>query len=211
MAGDDDATVRAVQAQVRAELAQARLRQRTLESMRSEAGDTAQRLTDFAALAQRASQRLTSMDRAAQREVLALLDVRVTVTCDGDVAAPHVRIEGRIDPGLFASRGALQEAPGPGTQDVGDHGADRVFGRGHPGVHGRPNSPRETGEETLEEIHVSTQIGRAMVGATERGTVDAAQPCGSMRGRLIRRCYAEAVRGCCSSRGVVRGGRRPGR
>lgn len=61
--------------------------------------DRGARVAELTALAESAQGRLASMTFAEQKEVLALLDVRVTVL--DDTARPALRVEGRVPPNLL--------------------------------------------------------------------------------------------------------------
>jgi len=77
-----------------------------------------------------------------RREVLGLLDVRVTVTDAEDVGWPSVVIEGRVDPRLFGGcSGGVGLAPEPGTPTPGSDGllvlaVEEQLGRGGAGRDG---------------------------------------------------------------------------
>jgi hypothetical protein len=125
---EDDADIRKHLAQIDRDLASAKQRQQALEAMRADAADRGKRLTDLAGLARRASERLRAMPEAQRREVLALLDVRVTVTEAADVAWPSVVIDGRIDPRLFGGGSAALGGPvEPGTPTPGGDGPGGVL------------------------------------------------------------------------------------
>ena len=110
---DDDRDLLAERDRIDRELGAARNREQALKAMRADAADTALRLTDLVQLAQRAATRLKQADASMQRQVLSLLDVRVSVTDISDANAPGLLIEGRIDSRLFGAGGPEGVEPRP--------------------------------------------------------------------------------------------------
>lgn len=101
--GDDPALDGAV-AEFRADLTEALEQRAALLPWQADSAARARRPFDLSALAERAAARLPALPTLARREILAMLDVRVTVLEVKD-GRPAVRLEGRVDPRLFAEGG----------------------------------------------------------------------------------------------------------
>lgn len=107
---DDPAEHLATVERLRGELADVRERLEAMASMQTRRADQAQRITDVAALAERAKGRLADASAAMRREVVELLDVRVIVS---DIVAGRpqvVTIHGVLDPSMFLPSGQPAEA-----------------------------------------------------------------------------------------------------
>lgn len=122
-------------ARFRAELADLRQRRDAHASIQSSHLERQERLTDLVALAERARGRLEAMPDAARREIVQILDIRVSMLGDVVMRLParvsepeRVRITGIIDPRLFGdgeadSRGG-DVSPLPGFPTAGNPGAE---------------------------------------------------------------------------------------
>ncbi|GEB94176.1 recombinase family protein [Microbacterium lacticum] len=98
---DDPAEHRATVERLRGDLAELRERLDGLAAMRSNRAEQAQRITDVAALAERARGRLENASAAIRREVVELLDVRVIVSDIVDGRPQAITIHGVLDPSMF--------------------------------------------------------------------------------------------------------------
>ncbi|GAA3020212.1 recombinase family protein [Microbacterium dextranolyticum] len=108
---DDPAEHLATVERLRGELADVRERLEGLASMHARRADEAQRITDVAALAERARGRLENASAAMRREVVELLDVRVIVS---DIVAGRpqtITIHGVLDPSMFLPADAAERKP----------------------------------------------------------------------------------------------------
>lgn len=108
---DDPEEHRATMERLRGELADVRERLEALASMQSRREDQAQRITDVAALAERARGRLENASAAMRREVVELLDVRVIVS---DIVAGRpqaITIHGVLDPSMLLPGEGAERKP----------------------------------------------------------------------------------------------------
>lgn len=108
---DDPDEHRATVERLRGELADVRERLEVMASMQSRRADQAQRITDVAALAERARGRLENASASMRREVVELLDVRVIVS---DIVAGRpqsITIHGVLDPSMFLPREDAERKP----------------------------------------------------------------------------------------------------
>lgn len=108
---DDPAEHMATVERLRGELGELRERLEGFETMRSNRVEQAQRITDVAALAERARGRLANASAAMRREVVELLDVRVIVS---DIVAGRpqaITIHGVLDPSMFLPADAAERKP----------------------------------------------------------------------------------------------------
>ncbi|WP_295014712.1 recombinase family protein [uncultured Microbacterium sp.] len=108
---DDPAEHLATVERLRGELADVRERLEAMASMQTRRADQAQRITDVAALAERARGRLADASAAMRREVVELLDVRVIVS---DIVAGRpqaITIHGVLDPSMFLPADAAERKP----------------------------------------------------------------------------------------------------
>ncbi|MFG6476392.1 recombinase family protein [Microbacterium sp. P06] len=108
---DDPAEHLATVERLRGDLADVRERVAGLTAMRSNRAEQAQRITDVAALAERAKGRLENASAAVRREVVELLDVRVIVS---DIVAGRpqaITIHGVLDPSMFLTSEGTERKP----------------------------------------------------------------------------------------------------
>jgi hypothetical protein len=145
---DDPSEHDARLARFAAELADLRQRRDAYSAMQSAREEHTERLTDLVALAERARGRLDTLPDSARREVVTILDVRVTMLGDVVMRQPErvsrperVRITGIIDPRLFgdgdSSSRSEDVGPQPGfpgarnprTGEDGGRGVRRAPGR----------------------------------------------------------------------------------
>lgn len=108
---DDPAEHLATVERLRGELGDVRERLEGLASMHARRADEAQRITDVAALAERARGRLENASAAMRREVVELLDVRVIVS---DIVAGRpqaITVHGVLDPSMFLPADAAERKP----------------------------------------------------------------------------------------------------
>ncbi len=126
------------------ELAGLKQRMSGYAAMVSDAAAKQERMTDLVRLAERARGRLETLPVAARREIVEILDIRVSmigdvVICQPDrVSEPEgIRITGVIDPRLFddgsdgkrgGDAGPLSDFPTPGNSRHGGHRDDGVLG-----------------------------------------------------------------------------------
>lgn len=110
MADDPQDHLAAVE-RLRGELADVRDRIEAMVAMQSNRAEQAQRITDVAALAERARGWLADASAAMRREVVELLDVRVIVS---DIVAGRpqaITIHGVLDPSMFLLSDAAERKP----------------------------------------------------------------------------------------------------
>ncbi|WP_341998587.1 recombinase family protein [Microbacterium sp. LWH7-1.2] len=108
---DDPAEHLATVERLRAELVDVRERLDGFAAMQSRRGDQAQRITDVAALAERARGRLENASAEVRRRVVELLDVRVIVS---DIVAGRpqsITIHGVLDPSMFMEGEGTERKP----------------------------------------------------------------------------------------------------
>lgn len=108
---DDPEEHRQTMERLPGELADVRERLEGLAAMPSVRGEQVQRITDVAALAERAHGRLENASAAMRRDVMELLDVRVIVS---DIAQGWPRattIHGVLDPSMFLLAEAAERKP----------------------------------------------------------------------------------------------------
>lgn len=110
MADDPDEHRQTVE-RLRGELADVRERLEGLTAMRAVRGEQAQRITDVAALAERARGRLENASAAMRREVVELLDVRVIVSDIVQGRPRAITIHGVLDPSMFLPADAAERKP----------------------------------------------------------------------------------------------------
>ncbi|TXK18442.1 recombinase family protein [Homoserinibacter sp. GY 40078] len=131
-------------ARFRAELSELQERRAGYFAMQSTAAEKRERLTDLVALAERARHRLDALPSSARREIVEMLDIRVSMVGEVVMRLPervsepeHVRITGIIDPRLFGDGSADNRGedvgPPPGfptsrNPSHGDDGRGRVRG-----------------------------------------------------------------------------------
>ncbi|MEJ1088314.1 recombinase family protein [Microbacterium sp. Mu-80] len=108
---DDPEEHRATMERLRGELADVRERLEALASIHSRREDQAQRITDVAALAERARGRLENASAAMRREVVELLDVRVLVSDIVQGRPQAITIHGVLDPSMFLPADAAERKP----------------------------------------------------------------------------------------------------
>lgn len=108
---DDPAEHLATVERLRGELADVRERLEGLASMHARRADEAQRITDVAALAERARGRLENASAALRREVVELLDVRVIVSDIVQGRPQSITIHGVLDPSMFLPADAAERKP----------------------------------------------------------------------------------------------------
>ena len=96
---------------LRGELVEVRDRIEAMASMQSLRADQAQRITDVAALAERARGRLENASAAMRREVVDLLDVRVIVSDIVQGRPQAITIHGVLDPSMFLPADAAERKP----------------------------------------------------------------------------------------------------
>ena len=108
---DDPADHLATVERLRAELADLRERLEGLAAMASNRVEQAQRITDVAALAERARGRLADASAAMRREVVELLDVRVIVSDIVQGVPQAITIHGVLDPSMFLPADAEERKP----------------------------------------------------------------------------------------------------
>lgn len=108
---DDPEEHRATVDRLRGEIADVRQRLEGLAAVQERRADEAQRITDVAALAERARGRLENASAAMRREVVELLDVRVIVS---DVLAGRpqaITVQGVLDPSMFLPDEVAERKP----------------------------------------------------------------------------------------------------
>jgi hypothetical protein len=110
MADDPDEHRQTVE-RLRGELVDVRERLEGLTAMRAVRGEQAQRITDVAALAERARGRLENASAAMRREVVELLDVRVIVSDIVQGRPRAITIHGVLDPSMFLPADAAERKP----------------------------------------------------------------------------------------------------
>ena len=154
----------------RGEVADLRSRRDAHAAIQSASVAKSERLTDLVALASRARGRLESMPEAARREIIQILDIRVTMLGEVVMAKPErvseperVRITGVIDPRLF-----------------GDDPKRNSEGNAGP----RPSSPN-TGSTSPTALHGATKAG------SDQGNPDAENDGGGRLRRPARRDHEE--------------------
>jgi len=108
---DDPTEHRAMVERLRGELADVRERVAALASMHTRRADEARRITDVAALAERARGRLENASAAMRREVVELLDVRVIVSDIVGGRPQTITIHGVLDPSMFLPADAAERKP----------------------------------------------------------------------------------------------------
>ena len=108
---DDPAEHMATVERLRGELAELRERLEVLATMQSNRVEQAQRITDVAALAERARGRLEHTSAAMRREVVELLDVRVIVSDIVQGVPQAITIHGVLDPSMFLPSEAGERKP----------------------------------------------------------------------------------------------------
>jgi site-specific DNA recombinase len=108
---DDPGVHRRTIERLRGELADVRERLAGLAAMRSVRGEQAQRITDVAALAERARGRLENASAAMRREVVELLDVRMVVSDIVQGRPQPITIHGVLDPSMFLPANAAESKP----------------------------------------------------------------------------------------------------
>jgi site-specific DNA recombinase len=134
---DNPEPIREVLGDIERELNELKDRRAAYAALQNSATATAQKLTDIARLAERAKGRLESMPPAQRREVIEILDVRVTMHGPIEKSEPEsITITGQIDPRLFddgsASTSSEDVGPQPssptaGNHEQGDDGRDGVL------------------------------------------------------------------------------------
>ncbi|MDQ7877314.1 recombinase family protein [Microbacterium sp. QXD-8] len=108
---DDPAEHLATVERLRGELADVRERIDAMASMHARRADEAQRITDVAALAERAKGRLQDASAAMRREVVELLDVRVIVSDVVSGRPGAITIHGVLDPSMFLPSEEAERKP----------------------------------------------------------------------------------------------------
>lgn len=108
---DDPEEHRATMERLRGELVEVRDRIEAMASMQSLRVDQAQRITDVAALAERARGRLENASAAMRREVVDLLDVRVIVSDIVQGRPQAITIHGVLDPSMFLPADTAERKP----------------------------------------------------------------------------------------------------
>nr|WP_017202463.1 recombinase family protein [Microbacterium barkeri] len=108
---DDPDEHRATVERLRGELSEVRERLDAFTAMQSVRGEQAQRITDVAALAERARGRLENASAAMRREVVELLDVRVIVSDVVQGRPQAITIHGVLDPSMFLPADAAERKP----------------------------------------------------------------------------------------------------
>jgi DNA invertase Pin-like site-specific DNA recombinase len=105
---DDPADHHARVERFKGELADLRERLSAMAAVKAQRQESAQRLTDLARLAERATGRLADMPPTQRRDIIELLDVRVYIDAVRNGAPETIKISGSIDPRLFEAHGGNQ-------------------------------------------------------------------------------------------------------
>lgn len=134
---DDPDEHRATVERLRSELADVRERLEAFTAMQSVRGEQAQRITDVAALAERARGRLENASAAMRREVVELLDVRVIVSDIVQGRPRAITIHGVLDPSMFLASEDAERKPikqggasgSPSGRPARSERASRLLGR----------------------------------------------------------------------------------
>ncbi len=139
---DNPEPVREALAAIESELIELQNRRAAYAALQRSATDKAEKLTDLVRLAERATGRLRNMAPELRREVVEILDLRVTIGEVTNSEPETVQISGKIDPRLFGdgtntsaeSVSPLPSSPVTGNQrheDDGSGGFRRASGRDH--------------------------------------------------------------------------------
>ncbi|GAA3737770.1 hypothetical protein GCM10022239_11810 [Leifsonia bigeumensis] len=224
-------------ARFRSELSALRQRRDAHAAMDAAKQERTERLNDLVALAERARGRLESMSDAARREIVQILDIRVTMLGDVVMHLPErvseperVRITGIIDPRLFGNgdtqnrEGSVNPLPGfPGVakpktgvgarpaarlHDPSNPGAENDGGRGLCRPARRHSAQRRGARDTFRPRAARAHLRRLSACCTASGA--ASRP-SSLRSCPPSCSSSLSASAACSSRPVSCGCRTPPR